>query len=56
MNRLDTFELELNKAETRLLHNIIREWLDNHPTENEVVWDTAADLAAELYNAWKGER
>lgn len=49
MNRTETMELELTRSETRLLHNIIREWLDNHTNENEVIYSMAEDVADELY-------
>ena len=34
MNRTDTIELELNKPEARLLHNIIADWLTGTLKQN----------------------
>lgn len=56
MNRLENYILELNKVETRLLHNIIRYWMDSNECENEVIWACASELADELYAALKGGR
>lgn len=56
MNRTDIMELELNKSEARLLHNIIADWYDrNIETENTVLTIMASDIAKELYNELKGE-
>jgi len=56
MNRTDTIELELNKSEARLLHNIIADWLDrNIETEHTVLTIMASDIGKELYNELKGE-
>lgn len=54
MNRTDTFILELNKNETRLVHNMAREWLDNHSDENEVIIEMAEEIADSLFDELKG--
>ena len=55
MDRTETHILELNKPETRLLHNIIREWMDYHSEENEVIIKIADELAESLYKELRGE-
>ena len=48
--------MELNKPEVRLLHNIVRERLENHTNEPEVMITMADDIAEDLFEAWKGRR
>lgn len=54
MNRTDTFVIELNKPETRFLHNACREWVDNHiDTASDLEMEIADELCKVFYNAWK---
>ena len=54
MNRTDTFVIELNKPETRFLHNACREWMDNHiGTASDIDIEIAGELVEAFYNAWK---
>ena len=56
MNRTDTFILELNKPETRLLFDIIREWMGANENEHDVLWSMAEDISETLYGELKGGR
>ena len=54
MNRTDTFVIELNKPETRFLHNACREWVDHHiDTASDLEMEIADELIKVFYNAWK---
>lgn len=56
MNRTDTFVIELNKPETRFLHNACREWLDKHiDTASDLELEIGEQLTEAFYNAWKGD-
>ena len=56
MNRTDTFVIEVNKPETRFLHNACREWVDNHiDNASDLDLEIGDQLAEVFYNAWKGD-
>ena len=52
MTRTEGFNLHLNKSETRLLCDIVHQWLEDNENAEDILYDMAADIATELFQRW----